>query len=248
MTRPLTTIALLFAPWLALGAAEQKPAPNVIYILADDLGYGDLSCYGQKKFQAPHIDRLASEVELIDPNAALRTKPAVAKRKDGRLGMRLIVLLDRVPNRLDAAIEFAGNATVNVRRHRAHRCQPTGPRDDLFLLFGRQLAEAAASLHPRHIAGGKLLHLAHQKTNPPATSHLKAAGHQAVVPPAGDRLGGDVESSRDLFDGEHLILRVAASHQAKSGRCLISGCLLRGANSPLRREDPNFLRGVGERK
>ena len=60
-TRPLTTIALIFAPWLALGATEQKPAPNVIYILADDLGYGDLSCYGQKKLQTPHIDRLASE-------------------------------------------------------------------------------------------------------------------------------------------------------------------------------------------
>ena len=33
--------------------------PNVIYILADDLGYGDLSCYGQKKFTTPNIDALA---------------------------------------------------------------------------------------------------------------------------------------------------------------------------------------------
>lgn len=35
--------------------------PNIIYILADDLGYGDLSCYGQSKFQTPNIDRLADE-------------------------------------------------------------------------------------------------------------------------------------------------------------------------------------------
>ncbi|MEO0446451.1 MAG: arylsulfatase [Verrucomicrobiota bacterium] len=35
--------------------------PNVIYILADDLGYGDLSCYGQEKLETPHIDRLATE-------------------------------------------------------------------------------------------------------------------------------------------------------------------------------------------
>lgn len=33
--------------------------PNVIFILADDLGYSDLSCYGQKKFDTPHIDELA---------------------------------------------------------------------------------------------------------------------------------------------------------------------------------------------
>lgn len=35
--------------------------PNIIYILADDLGYGDLSVYGQEKFSTPNIDRLASQ-------------------------------------------------------------------------------------------------------------------------------------------------------------------------------------------
>ncbi|SFZ89476.1 Arylsulfatase A [Flaviramulus basaltis] len=39
--------------------------PNIIYILADDLGYGDLSCYGQKKFKTPNIDRLASSGMLF---------------------------------------------------------------------------------------------------------------------------------------------------------------------------------------
>ena len=40
---------------------EKTNSPNVIYILTDDLGYGDLSCYGQKKLSTPNIDRLANE-------------------------------------------------------------------------------------------------------------------------------------------------------------------------------------------
>ena len=40
-------------------AGPQKP--NVIVILADDLGYGDLKCYGAKNVETPHVDKLASE-------------------------------------------------------------------------------------------------------------------------------------------------------------------------------------------
>ena len=56
--------AVLFVSAFLQAAEQPAPnarKPNVIYILADDLGYGDLSCYGQKKFQTPNIDRLATE-------------------------------------------------------------------------------------------------------------------------------------------------------------------------------------------
>lgn len=40
-------------------ASEEQP--NIIFIMVDDMGYGDPGCYGQKKMKTPHIDRLASE-------------------------------------------------------------------------------------------------------------------------------------------------------------------------------------------
>lgn len=40
--------------------AQKSEKPNIIYILADDLGYGDVGCYGQKIIETPNIDRLAS--------------------------------------------------------------------------------------------------------------------------------------------------------------------------------------------
>ncbi|XOV91308.1 MAG: arylsulfatase [Bacteroidota bacterium] len=59
---------LLFLPVLILfscGSNSEKTSdvtkPNVIYILADDLGYGDISYFGQQKFETPNIDRLARE-------------------------------------------------------------------------------------------------------------------------------------------------------------------------------------------
>lgn len=40
---------------------EHSSPPNIIYILADDLGYGDLGIYGQQKFSTPHLDQLARD-------------------------------------------------------------------------------------------------------------------------------------------------------------------------------------------
>lgn len=59
--RNLITLFLSGFAASALFAAPTGEKPNIIFILADDLGYGDLGCYGQQKIETPNIDKLAAE-------------------------------------------------------------------------------------------------------------------------------------------------------------------------------------------
>lgn len=53
----------LFAVTPAL--AKKSTKPNILYIMCDDMGYGDLACYGQPNINTPNIDRMASEGMLF---------------------------------------------------------------------------------------------------------------------------------------------------------------------------------------
>ena len=55
-----TSVSVLFL-LIATTIASAADRPNVVFILADDLGYGDLGCYGQKKILTPNLDRMAAE-------------------------------------------------------------------------------------------------------------------------------------------------------------------------------------------
>ncbi|MCF0199320.1 MAG: arylsulfatase [Bacteroidaceae bacterium] len=57
--RPRLHWSLLTVAWPLATAAQERP--NVVFILCDDMGWGDLACYGQQYIATPHIDRLASE-------------------------------------------------------------------------------------------------------------------------------------------------------------------------------------------
>jgi len=58
-----TLAALIAAAGADLAVADSQTAakPNIVFIMADDLGYGDLGCYGQARIQTPRLDRLAAE-------------------------------------------------------------------------------------------------------------------------------------------------------------------------------------------
>jgi arylsulfatase A len=106
-------------------AAENRP-PNVLYIMADDLGYGDIGPFRQKKIRTPHLDRLAAEGTCFDqfyPGAAVcsptrsvlmtgqHTGHTRVRGNSGRAGLK------RVPLELDdftvaEVLKSAGYATA----------------------------------------------------------------------------------------------------------------------------------------
>ncbi|MBN1342419.1 MAG: sulfatase-like hydrolase/transferase [Phycisphaerae bacterium] len=77
------------------GEADRRPSttprPNVVILLADDLGYGDLACYGHPVIKTPNIDRLAAEgVRFTDCYAAAANcSPARAGLMTGRTPYRV---------------------------------------------------------------------------------------------------------------------------------------------------------------
>src|SRR3954469_8759024 len=61
MMRRIIPVVALLALAAAAPAADAPYKPNIVFILADDLGYGDLGCYGQERIRTPRLDRMASE-------------------------------------------------------------------------------------------------------------------------------------------------------------------------------------------
>src|SRR5512140_642243 len=78
------------------GLAAAAGRPNVLFILADDLGYGDLSCYGRPDYKTPVLDALAKQgIRFTDNYAAAPVcTPARCAYVTGRYPQRLPVGLE----------------------------------------------------------------------------------------------------------------------------------------------------------
>ncbi len=84
--RPIVAVAVLILPAVMIFRAAPLPAaqPNVILIITDDQGYGDLSCHGNPILKTPHIDALYREsVRLVDYHVAPTCSPSRAALQSG---------------------------------------------------------------------------------------------------------------------------------------------------------------------
>lgn len=82
--------ALVLFPVAALPAAEPKQGkPNIIFIMADDLGYTDVACFGSKYYETPNIDRLAAQgMKLLAHHHCQNCTPTRAALMSGQYGAR----------------------------------------------------------------------------------------------------------------------------------------------------------------
>ncbi len=95
--------------WPALLAAKeaQDGRPNFVVILCDDLGYGDLACYGHPHIKTPHLDRLAKQgMRLTSCYAAA---PVCSPSRAG-------MLTGRTPNRSGVYNWIPGNHVMHLRK------------------------------------------------------------------------------------------------------------------------------------
>jgi len=88
MKLPLTCAALLLL-WSVPVTAATPAKPNIVFIMADDLGYTDLACFGSKYYETPNIDRLAAQgMKLMNHHHHQNCSPTRAALMSGQYSAR----------------------------------------------------------------------------------------------------------------------------------------------------------------
>ncbi len=165
----MTQTRRIFSAWLPVFgiatafsaiAAETPPArPNIVVILADDVGWGDAGCYGATKVKTPHIDRLAREGQRFEnghASAAVCTPTRYSlitgqyswRQSGERFEQR------RRQRRFPAAHSHhddhrAGTAQASRLPHRPHRQMASRLRPDQTRLQSRTPPRPAGNRLPR---------------------------------------------------------------------------------------------------
>ena len=123
---------------------RQQQQPNIIYILADDLGYGDLGCFGQERIKTPNLDRMAAEGMRLTQHYAGSTVCAPSRcclmtgKHTGHCTVRGNVDVLIKPGEITVAkvLKQAGYATGCIGKWGiGHPSPPEGPHNNGFDFF-----------------------------------------------------------------------------------------------------------------
>ncbi len=156
--------AVILAAFLAVPIRAQAPPPNVVFILADDVGWGDPSAYGNRRVETPHLDRMAEGGVLFTQaymagsvcspsrTALLTGRFPAELRMFGHLGTQEINRRRAMPDYLDTDVptiadllKQAGYATAAFGKWHLG----SGPEAQLPDAYGFETHKTTASNDPR---------------------------------------------------------------------------------------------------
>jgi arylsulfatase A-like enzyme len=152
MKKPLTAaVAVAAIVWLhvvALEAADSATAmrPNIVLVLADDLGINDLACYGRADHRTPNLDRLASQGMRF--TCAYTAQPICSPS-------RAAIMTGKCPARLNLTNFLPGRADAPSQRLLQPRIEGQLPLEDVTLAELLQDAGYATGLFGKWHLGGE---------------------------------------------------------------------------------------------
>lgn len=187
---PLLLLALIILA--SYGCRKEKASPNIVFILADDLGWKDLGCYGSNFYETPNIDRLAlSGARFTNAYAAC---PVCSPT-------RAAIMTGKYPSRLDITDWIPGDDP--------HDRRLLGPADSNELRLDEQtLAEIMRAAGYRTFFAGKW-HLGDEGYFPEEQGFdINIGGHHRGSPPGGYYVPYKNPKLNDGPEGEYLTDRL----------------------------------------
>lgn len=200
--------AVLSASFLSCSPRRAKK-PNIIYILADDLGYGDLGCFGQQKIKTPNLDKMAAEGMRFTNHYAGSTVCAPSRctlmtgRHTGHARIRGNALVALEPNdiTIPELLKSAGYATALVGKWGLGEAGssgiPTKKGFDSFFGYLNQIK--AHNYYPEYLWRNEQKDYLHNEVKVADRTYAKGVGGASTK---------KVDYSHDLFTQEaHKIIK-----------------------------------------
>ena len=184
---------------VSLSAANAAPAarPNIVLILADDLGWRDLRCYGSELHETPNLDRLASEgmrftqAYAAAPICSASRAALLTGRSPARLNFEFVTKAE--PGRQEMKLPLQSPPfTLDLPLEEITFAEPIGAAGYATALFGKWHVS-------RHVGG----YLGWSPTHGPLQQGFKEGDQEFGSHPYGDAARTEAENTAELKSGDY---------------------------------------------